>query len=355
MSENKQPTPQNEEVDLGQLFKMIGNAFQKLFDFIASIFKGLFSLLLVLVTHFYIKAKWYAIAGVLGLVAGYFLNKTSQKQYAANMFIETNFNSSRQAYEVMKEFHQLAAVDKDTIELAKRLNISPTQASNLKGFYIEADRDETVLLKDFLNYKSELDSLSQLETNFEDFKREQSDHQFKEHKIGVIATDKFIFKRINEGMISEFLDNDYINNVRITTLKNLDKQEVDINTELKSLVSLLETYTEIRKKASEKEFTPGEGTNFYMGNAEKTDLIKDETLVLQKMAELEGQKRRIALERVKNEKQINVISNFPDTGYDLTVWYENKIILVPVAFLALLLLFFSFKGLGKYIKAQDAQ
>ena len=39
MSENKQPTPQNEEVDLGQLFKMIGNAFQKLFDFIASIIR----------------------------------------------------------------------------------------------------------------------------------------------------------------------------------------------------------------------------------------------------------------------------------------------------------------------------
>ena len=209
------------------------------------------------------------------------------------------------------------------------------------------------VLKDYLKYKSELDSLSQLETNFEDYKREQSDYQFKEHKIGVIATDKFIFKKLNSGLISEFSDNDYINKLRETALKNLDKQELDINTELKSLGSLLETYTEIRKKASEKEFTPGEGTNFYMGNAEKTDLIKDETVVLEKMATLETQKRNIAVQRVENEKQINIISNFPDSGYELSEWYENKIILLPLGVFTLLFLFFRLKGLGKFMEAQS--
>jgi hypothetical protein len=33
---------QDEEVDLGQLFVMIGNAFNRFFQFIASIFKNLF-------------------------------------------------------------------------------------------------------------------------------------------------------------------------------------------------------------------------------------------------------------------------------------------------------------------------
>lgn len=35
-------TPPSEEVDLGQLFKMIGNAFSRLFNFVGSIFKQLF-------------------------------------------------------------------------------------------------------------------------------------------------------------------------------------------------------------------------------------------------------------------------------------------------------------------------
>ena len=40
---SKETTPQlgnNEEVDLGQLFRLIGNAFDKLFRFIKSIFKN---------------------------------------------------------------------------------------------------------------------------------------------------------------------------------------------------------------------------------------------------------------------------------------------------------------------------
>lgn len=354
MSENTQPTPQNDEVDLGQLFKMIGNAFQKLFDFIALVFKTIFRILVLVIAHFYKKAKWYAIAAVLGLILGYFSNKIDTKEYAANMFIETNFNSSRQAYEVIKEFNQLAAVDKDTMELAKRLSITQTQASTLKGFYIEADRDETVLLKDFLTYKSELDSLSQLEANFEDYKREQSDYQFKEHKIGVITTDKFVFKTINEGLISEFEDNEYIEKLKKATLDNLNEQEAQIDLQLKSLESLKETYLEIRKRESEKEFTSGQGTNFYVtGGGEKTELIKDETVILEKMSELEEIKRDIAIERVESEKLINIISNFPDSGYELIKWYKNKILLLPVVCFVLLFLFFSIKGLGKYIESQN--
>ena len=154
MNDNTQPTPQNEEVDLGQLFKMIGNAFQKLFDFITLIFKSVFKVLILIIAHFYKRAKWYAIAGVLGLALGYYLENSAEKEYAANLFLETNFNSSRQVYEVIKEFYQLAAVDEDTLELSKRLNLTTLEASKLKGFYIEADRDETVLLKDCLLYTS---------------------------------------------------------------------------------------------------------------------------------------------------------------------------------------------------------
>ena len=40
MSTTSNPQP-SEEVDLGQLFKMIGNGFRRLFQFIGSIFKQL--------------------------------------------------------------------------------------------------------------------------------------------------------------------------------------------------------------------------------------------------------------------------------------------------------------------------
>ena len=136
-----QPQP-SEEVDLGQLFKLIGNAFIKLFQFIASIFIGVYKVVLMLVIHFYKRMVWYAAAIVIGVVLGFIVDMNSDKMYGANLFIETNFNSARQVYENVKQFHQLAYEDKDTLELAKRLNISPAEASHLKGFYLEPDLDE---------------------------------------------------------------------------------------------------------------------------------------------------------------------------------------------------------------------
>ena len=53
MSKDLQQEPQSEEVDLGQLFKIIGNAFQRFFDFIASIFKGVYKVILLLLIHIY--------------------------------------------------------------------------------------------------------------------------------------------------------------------------------------------------------------------------------------------------------------------------------------------------------------
>ncbi len=68
------------------------------------------------------------------------------------MFIETNFSSTRQVYENIYQFHQMANKDKDTLELAKRLNISPGEASKLNGFYIEPDIDENNLAKMYSNF-----------------------------------------------------------------------------------------------------------------------------------------------------------------------------------------------------------
>ena len=48
MSENVQPNQNNnsEEIDLGQLFKMIGDGFRKFFNFIGNIIKGIFRIII---------------------------------------------------------------------------------------------------------------------------------------------------------------------------------------------------------------------------------------------------------------------------------------------------------------------
>ncbi len=75
---------------------------------------------------------WYTGSVVIGVIIGFFMDENSNELYSANMFIQTNFNSARQVYENVKQFHQLANIDRGTLELAKKLNISTEEASKLK-------------------------------------------------------------------------------------------------------------------------------------------------------------------------------------------------------------------------------
>ena len=353
MSENIQPKPQNEEVDLGQLFKMIGKGFQKIYDFFASIFKGAFELLILLISHFFKNVKWYVLALIIGLIAGYFLEQRSEKLYAANMFIETKFNSARQAYEVITEFNQLARVDQDYEELSKRLNISKDETESLRGFNIQPDPDDSELMEQYVIYKLELDSVAKLESTFKDFKAAQNRYNYTNHKIGVAATNKFVFKKINEGLVSEFLDNEYINSVRKTTLENLDKKEAAIDKQIKKLDSIANIYLEIRINESKKIYPANQGTNISLSGTAQSESMKDETKIISEISELQEKKSEIAIERVENKQQINIISSFPVSGYFIDKWYSNKMILTPIVTLGLTMLLFIFINLNRFVKDQE--
>ena len=61
MSENTNSTPQNEDLDLIQLFKLIGQSFKTLFNFFKSILNGLFRVVIYSLKPF-VKAAIIKIA-----------------------------------------------------------------------------------------------------------------------------------------------------------------------------------------------------------------------------------------------------------------------------------------------------
>ena len=66
MSENIQNKNTSEEIDIGQLFKIIGDGFSKLFLFIWRVFKGIFDVLIqfiLFIRRHFIK---FTVSAVLG-------------------------------------------------------------------------------------------------------------------------------------------------------------------------------------------------------------------------------------------------------------------------------------------------
>ena len=356
MSNNNQTTKKTnnneEELDLGSLFVIIGRGFSKIFDFIANIVTGAYKLVLVVIAHFYKRFYWYAGSIIIGFIIGFVIDSNSAKKYNANLFIETNFNSARQVYENIYQFHQLASIDKDTLELAKRLKISPSEASKLKGFYIEPDINENKLVELYSKFSLSLDSLSRLETTYDDFKKSLYDYNFKSHKIAVTSTDKSLFKKIERIFVDQIANNSYLKGLVEVNKLNLEKKDQVLLLQIQKTEFLVDEYLKIRQKESEKEAVAGNGTSLYMGDSESSGLIVDESKILENRLVLEAERRQINLEIIEQKTAINILAGFPYSGYSIAEWFEKSKFITPFVFCTLTLLIFTIIGLGNFLKKQ---
>jgi len=352
MSTNLPEQQASEEVDLGQLFKLIGNAFQRFFDFIAFIFKGLFNLILLILIHFYNRFKWYAGALVIGLVLGYFLDKSSEKSYGANMIIETNFNSAYQVYENIKNLHELAAVDRDSVELARILKIEVADAAKLKGFFINPSADQSDNVELFTPLYEQLDSVSKIEISFTTFVESLESHSYNKHQIGVISADKTIYSKLG-AFKTAISTNEYLTTLLEGNLENLKREEQTLITQDSKIDELVSKYLEIRVKESDKIAAKGSGTNLYMGNAEQNGLLVDEAKLIQEKLVLQREVRRVNRDLIEKQAIISVLSDFPSTGYDISTWSNKKKYQMPILMIGLTLFLFIILGLGKYLKAEE--
>ncbi|GAA4280216.1 hypothetical protein [Gaetbulibacter aestuarii] len=353
MSKETSKPEASEEVDLGQLFKLIGNAFDRFFKFIASIFIGLYKFVLLLLIHFYKRLWWYAGAIFIGTILGFIIDKSSDKLYGANMFIETNFNSARQVYENIKQFQQLAKVDQDTVELGRILNISSTEAAKLKGFYIEPDMDENKIVEMYSDFYKSLDSLSRADMTYDRYKESLNAYNFKTHRIGVASTDKHLYKKIEKAFTQELVNNTYLEDLLEVNQLNLDRKEKTLSEQVQKTDSLVEAYLKIRINESNKEPIPGSGTTLYMGDAESGNLVVDESKIVDKRLNLENQKLEVYQQKVEGQNVVNVLAGFPNTGYDIRSWSDKMKFTLPIALFSLTFLVFMFLGLGKYLDKQS--
>ena len=347
----EQENNQSEEVDLGQLFKVIGNGFRSFFNGIASIFKGIFEGIIFVLAHFYKRWYWYTGVIIVGFIIGFVLNSTSEKSYGAYMYIKTNFNSGRQVYENMKQLHQLANVDQDTIELGRLLDISPSEASKIKGFYIMSNTDRNTVSEMYSEYRQNLDSVSQSELTFEIYKESLADYELPVHQIGVAATDKFIYKEIEKAFVEELANNDYLLELSEVNTENLISEVETLEKQVDKTDFLIEEFLKIKIAQSQKP--ESNGTNLYMGDSESDKSAINEGQLLKEQLRLQEDKREAMRKLVEERDVISVISGFPSSGYDTREWTDKYYYTIPLALFSITLFAFLLLGLGQFLKERE--
>lgn len=312
-----QPKPNNnEEIDLGQFFKLIGNIFDRFFKFVASIFTNLFLGFVWLV--FFIKKHFIklVIAGVLGIVVSIVLDKTSDPVYKSYTTIKQNYPTGENIYNSISYYKDLIT-QKDITTLKNALDIEESEAVSILDFDIKPVVTENQKLENYDAYLKTLDSAVASRVKYDEFVKNTQDYNYEYQEISIKAKARNNFKKVFEKIIENISTNDFFKREQEKDLKELHETELSLLEALKQSDSLKNTYKRVLEKTQDKE--TASQTSITIEGATQIDKTKELDLY---KSDLVLRQRLVEIRRSQADKQflVEVISSKQDSGL-----IDNKI------------------------------
>ncbi len=344
MSEKTPPknNTSSEEVDLGQLFKLIGDAFNRFFRFIGNIFKGIFYFLVGVLIFIKIHFVKFAIAGLVGIIIGGFVDYTKEPSYLSTMVVEPNFNSVQQLYNNINFYNELATA-KDSSALADALNISVEEAASIKKMQVRSFSDENQKVLLFDKFVRELDSTTRNAIDFEAYLENFNTYDARFHEISLISTESRVASKTQDAIVSAIGNNSYFQLQKQVSDENISMQDSIYKGQLRQVDSLQKLYRDVMIKTAEN---PLQGTNINLAEQGKQnrelELLQEIYILKQNLVDLN-------LERANKANTLNIISAFPQKGVEMKALLDRYIFLgfavaILLTFVVLLLL-----ELNKYL------
>jgi hypothetical protein len=336
-----------EEVDLGSLFLIIGRGFSKLFSFTGSVFKRVFNFSIITLIFLKENIVKIAIAGFIGMIVGLFIENKKPLTYGSDLLLEPNFKSARQLYNNINYYNDLVK-QKEIVALQNIFSLDSASAASLLKFEIEPLRIDTDVINSYNDLILEVDSLTIKSYEYDNFQASFTDFDYKIHKVTVIAGKNNVFDKLDDVIISSLVNNAYFNRLKVLTNENLNRTDSIYRQNLSQIDSLRKVYMQVMMEEAKNQTS---GTNIDLGG-EKTTA---------KELELFDTNRRInydlsdiAIDKSEKYEVLNVISNFQPVGYEITGITKNYAFLltflgVSIMILSLLLLQLN-KYLGNYKK-----
>ncbi|MDU8884665.1 hypothetical protein RXV94_00735 [Yeosuana sp. MJ-SS3] len=309
MSENIQHQP-SEEVDLGQLFKLIGNTFNRLFKFIGSILNSLFLAFVWLIFFIRRHIVKLGLAAVIGFGFGYLKEKTSDPVFKSSIVIKQNYETGEVLNSLVERYNDLIS-EKDSIVLAENLKISPKQANSLKELKLESILDENQKLKLFDVYTKEMDSVLASSISFESYLEKGKEYDYRYQRITLKAKSKDVFNKVLTQLVANVESNTFFKNEQKKDLVELTNRENIIKESLKESDSLQKVYQFVLEKSVEASV--GSQTSVTIDNTEDKSITKEFELYTK---DLELRRELVQIEREKEDLAdiIEIVSNVQSDG-----------------------------------------
>ena len=305
---NSQPS---EEVDLGQLFKMIGNAFQRLFQFIGSIFNKLFLAFVWLVFFLKKRVLIFLTAAVVGLALGIYMDKTSPPIYKSSITVKQNYATGENLYGSISYYNGLLK-DADYGVLASVLRVNEEISENIVGFDVDpviTDNDRVIM---FDRYITELDSLAASKVEYDAFIENIKDYKHSKQQISIKSRTRANFKAVFSNIVENINSNSFFKNEQAKDILELKQSKAALEQALAQSDSLQRTYKRVLEQQMNTKTNSEIGITFEGNNdKDKTrefDLYKND---------IELRRELVNINRKLNDKAniIDSISSKQESGY----------------------------------------
>ena len=331
-----------EEVDLGSLFVIIGKGFKNFFNFIGSIFKGIFHRFILILIFLRFHLIKFAVAALIGAIAGFFLENSKEIKFSSNLIVQPNFESAQNLYKNINYYNDLIT-QKNTQELSSIFKLDSSKAASLRKFEITPITNRNDVINAYDKFILEVDTLTVKSYDFDDFEKNFTDFDYLNHEIEVVATVNDVFSSLDNIIIETVEKNQYFDRIKKLTNENLTRTDSLLRENLIKVDSLRQVYMRVMLEESKKEFT---GTSIDLGGTKtsakeielfRTDREINEDLGL--IAESIGEKSEV----------INIVSNFQSIGYEVKGITKNYIFIVAGLSVILVLLIILFLDLNRYL------
>lgn len=336
-----------EEVDLGSLFVIIGKGISNFFKFIGTIFKTIFQFIIEILLFLKRNYKKLGIAFLIGAAIGLVLELREETQYKSNLLVQTNFNSARQLYSNI-EFYNDLVKQRNFEVLATTFQINEDEAKSLKRFFIEPVVNGNDVLTTYDELLTKVDTSVVKSYPFSEFKRTFTKYNYKIHNIEVHATNGTVFSKLSNVVISAITENAYFNKLKELTNENLNRTDKLLRKNLTQADSLHSIY---KRVLLEEAKSVHQGTNIDLGSTKKGS---KELELFTTAFKINDELKSVSEEKTEKSEIVNIISNFQSVGHKVQGVSENKSVqigllafLVMIAYLLLVKLNLYLEEYGK--------
>ncbi|MEP5338889.1 MAG: hypothetical protein ABJL44_18595 [Algibacter sp.] len=347
MSKKLPENPQSEEVDLGQLFKLIGNLFDRLYQFIQSKFEFVFSILIFSIKAVIDNFKLIVLCMVIAGALGYGLEKIKRDVFTSQMLVKPYFDSKFQLVTNINYYNALIE-DKDYVQLDELFEMDG-MSEQLIEFEIkpgpETENDRILQYEKFIGA---IDSIRAQDISFDDFIESRSIYSGSIFEINVKSFSKNIFKPLEEGLNKTFLNEYSVKKKKKSdSLIGLDKQR--ILTSLTQIDSLKSVYLEVMRNESNSnsnQVTLKDGMSLVQERVQTKEFeLLDKELVLRTAL------NRLESQKVEEDTYFETIASFQTVGAKDSSFLNKYSLIFPVITFILLCFIYLTNKLVFYVKA----